>query len=219
MRSYLLKFIVFISLFSCHRENRSVEKKYYPNGQLKKEYGVLDDSILDGSFKYYFDNGNLEAEGFIRRDKNNGFFKHYYKNGKIKEIDLYDNGTLLRSTSYNETDLKVDRDIFSVFINSVSDSIKSGSIYKATVNLYNQDKLKNLMFTGACVLSRIYNSDTLFNTYVHGINYLHLPFHKDFLFSDTLSKPGEYFFTGAISFNDSTGKYNWSEFKHHIIVY
>ena len=38
----------------------------------------------NGLNKFYYDNGALSSEGFMKEGKPDGYWKNYYKNGKIK---------------------------------------------------------------------------------------------------------------------------------------
>ena len=40
--------------------------------------------MINGSVKYYYDNGKISSEGLMKDAKPDGYWKNYYKNGKIK---------------------------------------------------------------------------------------------------------------------------------------
>ena len=67
-------------------------KLFYNNGRIKAE-GSYNNNIKVGKWKYYFDNGSLEQEGAY--DKNGtytGIWQWYYKNGKLRVKEEYFEG-------------------------------------------------------------------------------------------------------------------------------
>ena len=73
-----------------------VQKKfYYENGQLEAE-GSFKNNNQDGLWKIYYENGQLKAEGNFNNDEKVGLWKGYYENGYIhwqKEYVFFE-GTL-----------------------------------------------------------------------------------------------------------------------------
>jgi len=51
--------------------------------------------LRQGSWKYFWDNGNLKMEGSFQNDKKHGFFKHYDEAGNFKSVEKYDNDVLI----------------------------------------------------------------------------------------------------------------------------
>tara|TARA_B100001758_G_C18004907_1_gene400017 strand:- start:28 stop:456 length:429 start_codon:yes stop_codon:yes gene_type:complete len=99
-------FFVFMLLFFCgnvfsqessiisiaSNDNQiSTEKTFYENDQLKyyKEYNF---STKSGKVMWYYQDGQLETEGFIRKNnKKDGIWKWYYKNGILSIEGVYKN--------------------------------------------------------------------------------------------------------------------------------
>ncbi len=48
-----------------------------------------------GSWKYFWSNGNLRIEGSYKNDKRDGFFKFYDLNGNFEKVEKYVNGELI----------------------------------------------------------------------------------------------------------------------------
>ncbi|MBF2093074.1 toxin-antitoxin system YwqK family antitoxin [Flavobacterium psychrophilum] len=109
----------FISLlFSCKDERVHIFEEYSPSGKLIKthEYIILyGDTILQGKFVNYNENGIKIAEGKYVENEPNGICKYYYDDGKIEsvfyrknsKIDLeafhyYQNGTINQYTLYDD---------------------------------------------------------------------------------------------------------------------
>ena len=90
-------------------------RTYYPNGQIKEEYGVKDgrregfmrkyyengvlqeeamykNGALEGPYKFYYKNGQLFTEGFFRNGTVDGPVKEYYKDGKLFAQDVFKDG-------------------------------------------------------------------------------------------------------------------------------
>ncbi len=91
-------------------------KSYYKNGNLAREYYMLNGEF-DGPYKRYYENGNMERETFNdvgydtgitkeyynsgqlkmeyenMNDDRNGFYKKYHENGKLAEEGNYIDGT------------------------------------------------------------------------------------------------------------------------------
>lgn len=64
---------------------------YHPNGTVERVLKIRNSSIIDGKYKYFYDNGSIEIDMEILDGKLNGDYKEYYENGKIKE-----HGTFLK---------------------------------------------------------------------------------------------------------------------------
>jgi len=70
-------------LFFEKKLNGGYVKEYYKNGYLKSE-GHYSDNELTGSWKRYFESGELEWEVDYFNSYREGSYKQYYKNGQLK---------------------------------------------------------------------------------------------------------------------------------------
>lgn len=97
IKFFLKLFFLSILMFSCSKR----EKKYFDNGNLKAEYQVNDEGVLEGEFI------------------------SYYKNGHMKSIDLYRNNIKVDSTIVYDS-LEPNKKKLVIFHNKLSlDSIYS----------------------------------------------------------------------------------------------
>ena len=64
---------------------------------IKREYINRTDNAnrKQGSWKYFWANGNLKMEGFYVNDKKNGFFKYYNEDGVFQQIEKWQNDQLM----------------------------------------------------------------------------------------------------------------------------
>lgn len=53
--------------------------------------------LKQGSWKYFWDNGNLKMEASYLNDKKNGFFKYYDENGNFLYVEKYDHDQLVEN--------------------------------------------------------------------------------------------------------------------------
>ncbi|MGH2564363.1 MAG: hypothetical protein ACRDE5_07615 [Ginsengibacter sp.] len=58
-------------------------------------------SVFEGLFRSYFANGNRETEGVYEQGKENGNWKKWNLQGNIVDSIFYDNGKIIRQTSFN----------------------------------------------------------------------------------------------------------------------
>jgi uncharacterized protein len=86
-------------------------REYFKNGQIKAEGSLLDGMEI-GLWKFYYENGQIEREVDIS-DGNNGYVKRYFKNGKLSfeggMKDGVDDG--LCKTYYENGQLKAEGNI------------------------------------------------------------------------------------------------------------
>jgi len=66
-------------------------KIYYENGQLQEEE-IYKNGFFDGPYKTYYENGQLKSEAFYKDGKVEGLSKDYYRNGNIQNEDVKKNG-------------------------------------------------------------------------------------------------------------------------------
>ena len=66
-------------------------KLYFENGNMRYEANIKDDK-LEGIVKEYYENGKIMNEGNYIHGKMNGTFKSYFGNGQLDETYLATNG-------------------------------------------------------------------------------------------------------------------------------
>jgi antitoxin component YwqK of YwqJK toxin-antitoxin module len=74
-----------------------VVAKYYAGIMGKREFINRTDKfdLKQGSWKYFWDNGNLKEEGTYQNDKKQGYFKYYDEAGNFKYVEKYDQDNLV----------------------------------------------------------------------------------------------------------------------------
>ena len=114
--------------------------------------------MINGSVKYYYDNGKISSEGLMKDAKPDGYWKNYYKNGKIK-IEGNRKNYLLDSLwkFYNEQG-KINKTIFyklgkknglTVFYDTLANIISTENYINDIKNgvdkfFYSNHKIKNI---------------------------------------------------------------------------
>ncbi|HVI48044.1 MAG TPA: hypothetical protein VM802_24465 [Chitinophaga sp.] len=71
--------------------SRKMLRYYWENGQLQAE-SYFQNGKKVGKWSTYFDNGALASEGNFVGDEKNGEFRVYHNNGKLSVIEHYTNG-------------------------------------------------------------------------------------------------------------------------------
>lgn len=66
---------------------------YYKNGEIQA-IGNYIYGKLNGDFKSYYKNGQVKSEGHYKNNKRKGFWRFYYENGQIKKKGNYRYGKL-----------------------------------------------------------------------------------------------------------------------------
>jgi len=66
-------------------------KYYYKNGQLEFEINYKNGK-RDGPYKMYYENGQLKEEGNFKDNKEEGLWKNYNKKGQLKKEIVYEDG-------------------------------------------------------------------------------------------------------------------------------
>ena len=71
--------------------------RYYAGILGRREFINRTDKfgLKQGSWKYFWENGNLQMEGSYQNDKKKGFFKYYDEAGNFKYVEKYDNDVLI----------------------------------------------------------------------------------------------------------------------------
>lgn len=77
-----------------------VLKRSYFNGKIMDERSFKGGD-LDGPLKEYYENGRLKTDANYRGGKPDGTFKSFRDDGKISTKDIYYQGELLESVTYN----------------------------------------------------------------------------------------------------------------------
>lgn len=95
---YLLKLMPKTQILLHEQENPNVEKLgkviYNINGSLGKLSLNYENNKVNGKYKAYYPNGNLNNSGQFKEGLDNGQFDFFYKEGKLKAKRNYVNGTL-----------------------------------------------------------------------------------------------------------------------------
>ena len=74
-----------------------VISKYFAGILGKREFINRTDKfgLKQGSWKYFWENGNMKEEGTFLNDKKKGYFKYYDEEGNFKYVEKYDNDNLV----------------------------------------------------------------------------------------------------------------------------
>jgi len=75
-------------------------KSFYSNHQLQ-ETGKYKDDKKEGEWKTYYENGQLEEIGLYKDDKKEGEWKTYYENGQLKKNITYKNDAKTRERKWH----------------------------------------------------------------------------------------------------------------------
>ena len=65
----------------------------YKNDTILAEGLILNKGSFDGSWQYYYLNGNIKAKGIYENGSKNGIWTYYYENGKKQQVGKYKNET------------------------------------------------------------------------------------------------------------------------------
>lgn len=80
---------------------KTLEQKFYNNGQLEFECEILNEE-RHGKFIRYFENGEIELVGNYELGKHSGLWTEYYENGQIAETGEYRNQEYCVNNFWNE---------------------------------------------------------------------------------------------------------------------
>lgn len=72
-------------------EREGVTEQYYSDTGSLRVVGNYKNGVLEGEFKAYYPNGNLQGEIIYKNGEMNGEFKEYYESGKIRYTGYYNN--------------------------------------------------------------------------------------------------------------------------------
>jgi antitoxin component YwqK of YwqJK toxin-antitoxin module len=65
-------------------ETPKQEKTFYPSGALRYVYSLGQNGNPEGSFKEYYENGNIQAQGSYVSDRKEGLWHFFHDNGRLK---------------------------------------------------------------------------------------------------------------------------------------
>src|SRR6478735_1997153 len=97
IRYYLVIFCVIMLSNLCEAQSEITER--YPNGVLKSK-GLLDHGSKNGTWVYYYINGEKSAEEHYVTDKLDGSVTYYFPNKKIQGEEKWVLGKLEDSARY-----------------------------------------------------------------------------------------------------------------------
>ena len=83
------------------RDEDGTFRSYYESGNLKAEY-VYKSGRRNGAGREYYESGKLKADGQCRDSYQDGIWNTYYENGKIKYIDLYNHGQKIHRKAFDQ---------------------------------------------------------------------------------------------------------------------
>jgi hypothetical protein len=75
-------------------KNESKEYWYYPNGTPEAIFNLDEQSIYNGEFFIYYENGNVKESGIKKAGRSTGENFEYYPEGNIRVISHYENDSL-----------------------------------------------------------------------------------------------------------------------------
>ena len=201
MKKYCLINIGFFFLFGCqvslsdgcnkerikkfhNKEGKLVMQNFYPNGKIKIEAEFKNDSIQDGRYKRFYENGILESEGYYKDNDQYGEWKFYYENRNIKSYVFFnDKGKQYYLRKYDENG-KLIKSMGIGLIEGVmnDDKVKAGEIYQCDITVVNPPDCTVRLFTG----EYIEEQDTVMNLRPVKVNSTLVDY------STTFIKPGKH---------------------------
>ena len=106
-------FVLGFVFFSCRREDKiNVLKDYFSNGKIESEYQYIiknGDTILDGKYVSYYENGAKKTEGQYVNNHLKGKFITYFENGNIKISDYVLNSKVNLESIWNYSNGRIER--------------------------------------------------------------------------------------------------------------
>lgn len=95
-------------------EKEGTWKTYYENGNLKS-VSKYDNGVLIGKFKSYYMNKELESEGEYKNGKKEGEWTYYYQNGEKESSGKYENNKKIKKWKYFNTNGQLKEEIKHTF--------------------------------------------------------------------------------------------------------
>lgn len=161
---FLVYMILVFGIYSCNQKH--FKEEYYANGNLKLKAEVNEQGSLNGSFKefydsgnlklstsyvkgfisdsvyHYYENENLKEKGLMKDEQKIGWWFYYDKNGLLKfkkEFKINDNLLFLNQDIHYKSNGKIDSLNSSFFKLNIDDTIVLGP-NKGTINYYSNIK-------------------------------------------------------------------------------
>jgi hypothetical protein len=112
--TYLITlFAIFISGCNTIKEKEgnqdgTIKRVYYQNGKLKSEGVYLNDSIKNGWFKSYYEDGTIKSSATFLNGLQNGKTVFFYKRGKMEQEVFWKNGKSYGNANYYFQNGKLD---------------------------------------------------------------------------------------------------------------
>ena len=80
-------------------------KRFHENGQLRSEfpYSSYEEKVADGTYRTWFEDGQLRSEKNYENGKSHGSFITYWENGKKKREDHYKKDKWVEGTTWDES--------------------------------------------------------------------------------------------------------------------
>ena len=75
------------------KQNIGLQKYWYKNGQVEREFSYNENTRFDGLNKQWYENGQLSYEGNYKDGKTDGLHKSWFENGQLFLAVNYKHGT------------------------------------------------------------------------------------------------------------------------------
>ncbi len=124
--------LLLIILFACNANKENAVKTFYKGGNIKEILVVTNDSVRNGTYKGYYERGNIQEVSDYVDGKLNGIRKFFYEDGKVKGIENYQNDKMNGEFKY-------------FFANGNIETLgfaKNGMVYGKAFNFFEQDSGK-----------------------------------------------------------------------------
>lgn len=138
---------------------------YYPSGKIKCIKYLKNDTV-NGKSLYYYENGVLESELHHDMKKLHGDITFYDQNGKIKQVDTYNQDTLLIRKKYNQDGILIFNDLMMRLIREYR-KFKLGEKIEFKIEFKNYlfDKREVIVGDGYFKDNTVFITDTLVKFY------------------------------------------------------
>jgi len=78
--------LFFLALISgCESNHSKVINEYYESGKLKEQYAVISDTLKNGEYRSFFENGNVRYQANYTLGKQNGLVRLWYEQGNLSD--------------------------------------------------------------------------------------------------------------------------------------
>lgn len=171
MKKNLFLILIILTFISCRKENYVTE--FYPNGNIKLKVQIDKDSIQNGTYEEFYENGklksktnyvngkisdslinfyengNIKENGIVKNNSQNGWWYYYRPNGKLKEKTewLLINDSLHKNQSiYFDQNGKINYENSSFFELKIPDTIQLGENLAKFDYYSNFNVYKKLMY-------------------------------------------------------------------------